>query len=185
MKFGYRTGVLAVIGLAAVVAGCSGSGGGGILDNPSGSIVLTDAVSGKVLNTSETSPYLVSTSDLRFTIDATESHFDGPYDVKIISQMNVATPANGGFPYGFSFNEPCFTVSQDATLTNASVPITFDGSNANGQPSNLPNNGEPTPGPSGAPSSVTGNPCHSGEFEVATIGDSDGHVVKFYYEEYP
>jgi hypothetical protein len=138
-----------------------------------------------VINSSESNPYLVSSSQLRFTINATESHFDGPYDVKIIDQMNVPTPANGGFKYYYSFNEPCFTITQDATLTNASVPLIFSGSNANGQPSNYPVNGQPTPGPSGAPTTDSGNPCHSGEFEVATIADSDGHKVNFYYEEYP
>jgi hypothetical protein len=178
--------MFAAIGLAALAAGCSGSGGGGgILDSPGGSIVLTDAVSGKVLNTSESNPYLVA--DLAFTIDATESHFAGPYNVKIISETNVPTASNGGVPYGYDFSEPCFTVSQDATLTSASVPITFTGSNANGMPASYPDDGLPSPGPSGAPVSTTGqgNPCHSGEFEVALIQDNDGHSVKFYYEEYP
>jgi hypothetical protein len=185
MKLGLRAGIFGMIGLAAAAAGCSGSGGGGILNSPSGSIVLTDGVSGAVLNTSATSPYLVPTSDLAFTIDATESHFAGPYDVKIISQQNLPTAANGGYAYGFSFSEPCFVITQDATLTRESVPLIFKGSNANGQPSNYPDMGEPTPGPSGAPSSSTGNPCHSGEAEVALISDTDGHSVKFYYEELP
>jgi hypothetical protein len=184
MKFGFRAGIFGLIGLAAVAAGCSGSGGG-ILDSPGGSIVLTDAVTGKVLNTSESSPYLVP--DLEFSIDATESHFAGPYNVDIISETNVATPANGGYPYGYDFSEPCFTVTQDATLTSASVPITFKGSNANGEPASYPDDGLPSPGPSGAPATITGqgNPCHSGELEVAQISDNDGHAVKFYYEEYP
>jgi hypothetical protein len=185
MKLGFRAGIFGLIGVAALAAGCSGSGGGGILDNPSGNIVLTDAVSGKVLNTSESSPYLVP--DLHFTIDATESHFDGPYDVKIISETNLPTASNGGYPYGYDFSEPCFTVTQDATLTAASVPITFTGSNANGLPGAYPDDGFPTPGPSGAPVATTGqgDPCHSGELEVAQIQDNDGHSVKFYYEEYP
>jgi hypothetical protein len=185
MKLGFRAGIFGLIGVAALAAGCSGSGGGGILDSPSGDIVLTDGVTGKVLTTSEKSPYLVP--DLKFTIDATESHFDGPYDVKIVSETNLPTPANGGYPYGYDFSEPCFTVSQDATLTAASVPITFSGSNANGEPESYPDDGLPSPGPSGAPAAITGqgDPCHSGELEVALIQDSDGHSVKFYYEEYP
>lgn len=185
MKNVFRAGMFGILGLAALGAGCSGSssGGGGILSRPGGDIVITDGVTGAVLNTSQTNPYLVP--GLNFTIDATEQHFAGPYTVNIISQKNVATASNGGTTYGFDFSKPCFTITQSTTFTSASVPIIFNGENANGQPGAYPDNGVPTPGPSGAPSTNSGNPCHSGEFEVAQISDSDGHTVNFYYEEYP
>ncbi len=182
MKFTFRAGIVGMIGLAALAAGCSSSGGG-ILDNPSGSIVITDAATGRVLHTSETNPYPVPA--LNFTIDASEAHFDGPYTVKIIDQENLPTPANGGAVYGFTFSQPCFTVTQVANLTSNSVPISFNGQNANGEPANYPDGGVPTPGPGGVATTSSGNPCHSGEFEVAQISDTDGHSVNFYYEELP
>jgi hypothetical protein len=185
MKFVVSGPVFALIGFAAVMVGCTGSGGGGILDRPGGDITVTDATTGKTLATSLANPYLVSSDSLHFAVEVTESHFAGPYTVSIISETNVATASNGGVPYGFTFSEPCFTISENAPITTQAVTLTFAGSNANGQPEAYPVDGVPTPGPSGAPSSQAGNPCHSGELETAQISDSDGHSVNFYYEIYP
>jgi hypothetical protein len=187
MKFGLGAGMLGIVALSTAVAGCTGSGGGGILDRPGGTIYLTDANTGRSVDgTSLTNPYLVS--DLRFTIDATETHFDGPYTVAVIAETNVPTQSNGGFPYGYSYNVPCFTPTQNGMLTTAAVPITFSGNAANGNPGSYITSGLPTPNPmtSMVPTSAqAGNPCHSGELETATISDTDGHTVNFYYEEYP
>jgi hypothetical protein len=177
MKFPVR---LALLGGAAALAvgatGCSaGSGGGGLLNYPGGTISLTDPTSGAAIVTSAAAPFIVPTLQLRFTINATETHYDGPYNVTIIAQENLPTSANGGTIYPFSFNEPCYTVSENDTFTQATVPIIFNGSNANGQPYAFPGGVVPT--------GDTGNPCHSGEFETALIADTKGHSVKFYYEE--
>jgi len=181
MKLVVASRVFALAGCAALGA-CTGSGGGGILDRPGGDITVSDAVSGKVLSTSLANPYLVG-ANLRFTIDVLESHFAGPYTVNIVSEMNVPTASNGGVAYGYTFNEPCFVVTQNAPITTQTVSLTFAGSNANGQPGAYPVGGVPTAGPGGTVSTSSGDPCHSGELETAQIADSDGHSVNFYYEE--
>jgi hypothetical protein len=167
-----------VLALGAGTAGCSaGAGGGGLLDYPGGTISLTDANTGAAIVTSPDSPYIVPTLQLKFTLFATETHYDGPYNVQVVYETNMATSANGGNIYPFSFNEPCFTPTEVDTFTQASIPITFSGNAANGQLYAYPN-GAPT----GSTASA-GNPCHSGEYEEATISDTKGHTVKFYYEE--
>jgi hypothetical protein len=183
MKFPVRLSLFGAFALAAGAAGCSGSGGGGLLDYPGGTITLADQTTGAKISTSPTNPYIVPALQLRFTITATEARYDGPYNVQIINQTNLPTALNGGAIYGYSFNQPCFTTSVTDTFTQETIPITFNGSNANSQPYNYPDGGVPTPGPSGAPTTNSGDPCHSGEFETATISDTKGHTVKFYYEE--
>jgi hypothetical protein len=175
MKFPVTLSLVGAMAVAAGTTGCSaGSGGGGILDYPGGTIALADAASGAAIVTSPTSPYILPFGILRFTITATETHYDGPYAVAIISEENLPTASNGGAIYPYAFNEPCFAASVTDTFTTAAVPITFNGANANGQPYAYA-------GP--VPSGDSGDPCHSGEFETATISDTKGHSVNFYYEE--
>lgn len=177
MKFPVRFLLLAgFAGLGVGAAGCSaGSGGGGLLDYPGGTISLTDATTGRAVVTSASNPYIVPTLQLRFTINATETHYDGPYSVKVVYQTNMATSGNGGDIYPYSFNYPCFTATEDDTFTQASVPITFSGNAANGEPYEYPGDVVPT--------GDSGDPCHSGEYEEASISDTKGHTVLFYYEE--
>ena len=184
MKLVVASRVFALAGFAAALNACTGSGGGGILDRPGGDITVSDAASGRVLTTSLANPYLVG-DNLRFTLSVLESHFAGPYTVNIVSEINVPTASNGGVVYGYTFNEPCFAVSENAPITTQAVTLTFAGNNANGQPGAYPSGGMPTAGPDGAASTNSGDPCHSGELETAQISDSDGHSVNFYYEIYP
>jgi hypothetical protein len=175
MKFPVPLSLLGAMALVAGTAGCSaGSGGGGLLDYPGGTISLANATTNAAIVTSPTNPYLIPFGILRFTITATETHYDGPYSVAIISEDSLPTASNGGGVYPFEFNVPCFSATAANTFTTAAVPLTFTGSNANGQPYAY----------SGAvPAGDSGNPCHSGEFETATISDTKGHTLNFYYEE--
>lgn len=175
MKLGLRT-AAAAAALLATSVGCSSGNGLFGQDLPAGDITLADALTGASLNnTSPTAPYMVP--DLRFAISIAETRFNGPYSISIIKEQNVATAANGGLTYPFSFNLPCFVAHQTDTSSHANV-VTFQGDNANGLPSAFPIQPLTT-----AQISAGGNPCHSGELETAQIGDGKGHSVLFYYEE--
>jgi len=176
MQFPLRSFLLGgAAALAVGMGGCSaGAGGGGLLGYPGGTISLADATTGAPITTSPSRPYMVGVLQLRFSITATETRYDGPYSVQFLYQQNVPTSLNGGNIYPFSFNQPCFTATENDTFTQASVPIVFNGAAANGQPYNYP---------SGPAAGNQGDPCHSGEFEAVAISDTKGHTVKFYYEE--
>jgi hypothetical protein len=182
--------MIAVAATSVLAAGCSG--GGGILNNPTGAITLTDATTGQTINSSLANPYIIPVPILRFSINLLEPHFAGPYQTKIVFQQNLPTALNGGVPYAFFYNVPCFVITQKANQTTQTVTLTFSGDNTtNGQPyANPPATPTPTPlasgatpGPAPSSSPFTGTPCHSGELEQALIDDGHGHVVNFYYEE--
>ncbi|MBD5605873.1 MAG: hypothetical protein IAI48_12415 [Candidatus Eremiobacteraeota bacterium] len=167
--------------LFALLAGTAVSGCSGSLFNPSpdGDIYVTDPITGYAIVTSFAKPYAVS--GLRFSIGISEAHFGGPYTLTVTNETNEPTASNGGYPYPFQFNEPCFTTTSTIPANSKTNVVVFDGSNANGQPSNYPT--QPVPATDTA--SANGNPCHSGEEETLAISDGKGHTSYFYYEELP
>ena len=190
MKLGLSVSVVAVA-LLATAAGCS-SGGGVFGSNlPAGNLTVTETTTGSILTTSATNPYLIKDAALRFSISISEDRLNGPYTVSTVKQQSVATAANGGFAYPYTFNLPCFVAHNGAEYGAHANVVVFVGDNANSNPYSYPNGSalQAPPPVGGVQAAATplpgGDPCHSGELETVQISDDKGHNTLFYYEEIP
>jgi hypothetical protein len=141
--------VLAASTIALALAGCSSST---FNPQPDGNITITDATTGKVLQTSSTTPYIVDSGS--FSLGIYEDHFGGPYSVKVIQ-------------WTAPFNVPCFVPHYVSTAQQTNV-VSF--TSDNGAPESDPT--QPNP---------CSNNGFVDE-ETAYIADSKGHGTNFYYQ---
>jgi hypothetical protein len=143
---------------AVIMTGC---GSGGLLNlnpQPDGNIVVTDATSGAVLQTTSASPFLVSGGG--FSIGLTESHFSGPFNVSVSK-------------WTAPFNISCF-VPHYVDQTDKTNVVKFSADNAS--PVTAPTQPSPC-----NPFYGTNGTLQT-DAETATINDGRGHSIKFYYQ---
>ncbi len=104
--------MLAAGALSCALAGCSSSTFG-LTPQPNGDIVVTNYLTGQVLDTSQTSPFDVDSGS--FAIGIYEKYFGGPYTVTVTQ-------------WTANFSYPCFVPKTTSTQQQTNV-VTFTSQN--------------------------------------------------------